>query len=306
MKPFHLARQTGTFLARLVHDFMEDRCFQSAGALAYVSLLALVPLLTIGFTVFTTFPAFDGFVEKTQAFIFSVFMPENAQAIQAYLRDFMEKAATLTLPGLIALLATAFLAMNGIDQTFNAIWKTRRHGNLVNTFTAYWAVLTLGPILIGVSFVATSYVASLSLSFHADTDPGGPGPLLALLPFFATMLAFTLLYAVVPRQRVPVRHAMAGGMAAAALFEAAKKGFTLFITHFSSYEAIYGALAAVPISLIWIYLSWLIILLGAEFTHCLGNRHSVPRDAKGPAGKTEREIHEIPPDPASPGAKIPG
>jgi len=277
MKFFHQLQPIRDFSASLARHFINDRCPESAGALAYTSLLSLVPLMAVGFTLFAAFPAFNGFLDKAQDFIFGNFMPENAEAIQAHLRGFVGKASALTLPSLAALLGTALLSMATIDQTLNRIWKVRRQRSLVNAFIVYWAVLTLGPILIGVSLAITSYVASLPF-LHDAVQPSKSGMFVRVLPFFAATLAFTLLYAIVPYRRIPLYHAMAGGVVAAALFELAKKGFTLFVTRFSTYEAIYGALAAVPIFLIWIYVSWLIILLGAEFTYCLGNRISGESD----------------------------
>ncbi|MBT8419492.1 MAG: virulence factor BrkB family protein [Gammaproteobacteria bacterium] len=275
MNPFQQPRyqlqRTQDFLAKLFHHFVNDRCPESAGALAYTSLLALVPLMAVGFTLFAAFPAFDGLTGKLQSFVFSNFVPASGKVVEAYIEGFVAKASALTLPGLIALLVTALLSMATIERTFNAIWKVRRRRNFVDAFMVYWAILTVGPLLIGVSLAVSSYVASLPFFSDAARSLGGPGVFLKLLPFLAATLAFALLYAIVPYQRVPPRHAIAGGVVAAVLFELAKKGFALFVTHFPTYEAIYGALAALPIFLIWVYLSWLIILLGAEFTYCLGN-----------------------------------
>nr|VFJ63414.1 MAG: YihY family inner membrane protein [Candidatus Kentron sp. DK] len=270
LRPQHQLLRTRVFLEHLFRHFIDDRCPESASALAYTSLLALVPLMAVGFSLFAAFPAFEGVTEKVQGFIFGNFVPARGEVVEAYLRGFVEKASALTLSGLVGLLATALLAMATIERTFNAIWKVRRRRNLVDTFMVYWAVLTVGPLLIGISLAITSYVASLPLFSEAARGLGGPGIFIKTLPFLATTLAFALLYAVVPYQRVPSRHAVAGGVAAAILFELAKKGFAFFVTQFPTYEVIYGAIAALPIFLVWIYLSWLIILFGAEITYCLG------------------------------------
>nr|VFJ90489.1 MAG: membrane protein [Candidatus Kentron sp. LFY] len=316
MKPIHQPRRIKNFFTCLAYHFVNDRCLESAGALAYISLLSLVPLMTVGFTLFAAFPAFDESIGKVQNFVFGNLMPASGEIVRTHLRDFMDKASALTLPGLVALLVTALLSMATIDRTLNAIWKVRRHRSLVNAFTVYWAVLTIGPILIGISLAATSYVVSLPFFANTAHGPSDPGAFLELLPFFAAMLAFTLLYAIVPYRRVPIHHAMAGGVMAAVLFESAKEGFALFVTYFSTYEAIYGALAALPLFLIWIYLSWPIILFGAEFTYCLGNSSSIlERDAgqsdrvsdrAAPGGKGSHSSGKIMPGKASMAEDDPG
>lgn len=261
----HRLQRAKTFFGNLFRHFIDDGCPESASALAYTSLLALVPLMAVGFTLFAAFPAFEGFTDQIRGFIFENFVPASGEIVESYLQGFVTKASALTLPGLVGLLITALLAMSTIERTFNAIWKVRNQRRPIDTFTVYWAVLTLGPILIGISLAVTSYVASLAFF------SGAAGVFLKSLPFLASALAFTLLYAVVPQQKIPPRHALAGGLVGAVLFELAKKGFALFVTSFHTYETIYGALATLAIFLVWIYLSWLIILFGAEFTYCLGN-----------------------------------
>nr|VFK37422.1 MAG: membrane protein [Candidatus Kentron sp. TC] len=270
MNPLRKLRRIKDFFTLLIRHFINDRCFESAGALAYTSLLSLVPLMAVSFTLLSAFPVFAEFTDKILDFIVNTFVPANRGIVESHLRNFVEKASALTLPGLIGLLITALLSMATIEGTFNAIWKINRRRNLMDAFIVYWAILTLGPLLVGVSLAITSYVASLSFFSDAARSLGEIGALLKLLPFLSAALAFTLLYATVPYQRVPIRHAIVGGIVAAGLFELAKKGFVLFITHFLTYEVIYGALATLPIFLIWIYLFWSIVLFGAEFTYCLG------------------------------------
>jgi len=160
--------------------------------------------------------------------------------------------------------------MSNIDKAFNTIWHVRRKRSPVSKFTVYWAILSLGPILIAVSVGVTSYLVSIPLFSDGETVMLVRNRLLSLMPVGLSAFAFTLLYALVPNRSVPLRHAILGGVLAALLFELAKRGFALYVTTFPTYETIYGALAAVPIFLIWIYLSWLVTLLGAEFTYCLG------------------------------------
>jgi membrane protein len=162
----------------------------------------------------------------------------------------------------------ALLMMYNIDRALNAIWEVRSGRRFVTKFLIYWAVLSLGPVLIGVSVVVTSYLVSLPLLSDAAASGAGRR-LLGLTPVLTSAVAFTMVYLVVPNRRVRVLHAMAGGLFAALLFEVAKRGFGLYITQFPTYEAIYGALATIPIFLVWLYLSWIVVLLGAELAHCM-------------------------------------
>jgi membrane protein len=186
------------------------------------------------------------------------------------LRNFSSKAARLTGVGFIFLILVALLLMGNIDKAFNAIWNVRYKRSPVATFLVYWAILSLGPILIVASVGVTSYLVSIPLFPDDETVVQLRTRLLGVMPVLISALAFTLLYALVPNRGVLIRHALAGGVLAALLFEVAKRGFALYVTHFPTYEAIYGAMAVVPIFLIWLYLSWLVTLLGAEFTYCLG------------------------------------
>ncbi|RLE21183.1 MAG: hypothetical protein DRJ50_09605 [Actinobacteria bacterium] len=166
-------------------------------------------------------------------------------------------------------MVVAVMMMVNIDHAINAIWRVRRKRSPLAMFLLYWAILTLGPLLIGISMAVTSFLVSIPFFAEATASRELRGHLLALMPLLASLVAFTLLYALVPNRRVPFLHALAGGVLAALLFELAKHGFAFYLTNFPTYEAIYGALAVIPIFLVWIYLTWVIALLGAEFSYCL-------------------------------------
>ncbi len=244
---------------------------QHAAALSYTTLLSLVPLMVLTFAVVAAFPVFERFSAVIQDFIFQNFVPAAGTVVQQHLQSFVSKASGLTSIGIAALMFTAILMVATIDKAFNTIWRTRRKRGALAGFMVYWAVLTLGPLLMGVSLAVSSYVVSLPLFSSAATSLGGVFDFLRLMPFLFSTLAFTLLYLVVPNRRVSLRHALAGGVLAAFLFETAKRVFTFYVTQFPTYEAIYGALAAIPIFLVWLYVSWMLALLGAEFTQCLGS-----------------------------------
>lgn len=257
------------FLRYLFHRFGEDRCMDHAAALSYTTLLSLVPLMAVTFSIVAAFPVFDRFNDQIQDFVFSNFVPTSGAQVQEYLQGFTSKASKLTAVGIAVLVLTALMMMATIDKAFNRIWRTRKKRSPLASFMVYWAVLSLGPVFIGVSLAVTSYLVSIPLLSETADSIGVTSILLRLAPFMLATFAFSMLYLVVPNRRVSFRHALAGGALAALLFETAKRGFAFYVTTFPTYEAIYGTLATIPVFLIWTFVSWVIALLGAEFTQCL-------------------------------------
>ncbi|MCU7876361.1 MAG: virulence factor BrkB family protein [Candidatus Thiodiazotropha sp. (ex Lucinoma borealis)] len=266
---FSPLRHIHPFIRLLMHHFTQDGGIQHVAALTYTTLLSLVPLMTVMLALFSVFPASERMSEQIENFLFQNFVPAAGEAVQQHLRNFSQKAAQLTGVGFLFLILVALLLMNNIDQAFNTIWHVRNKRSPLAKFTVYWAILSLGPILIAISVGVTSYLVSIPLFDDAQAVVMVRSRLLSMMPILISALAFTLLFALVPNRSVMLRHAIAGGIIAALLFEATKRGFALYVTNFPTYEAIYGTLAVVPIFLIWIYLSWLVTLLGAEFTYCL-------------------------------------
>ena len=259
------------FCLLVYRRFVEDGCAHRAAALAYTSLLSLVPLLTVSFAVLAAFPVYQNVGDKIQDFIFQNFVVSSANVVQQHIQAFMTKATQLSATGSFFLLVTAILLIFNIEQAFNSIWRVKHRRKGVSAFLSYWAVLTLMPILIGVGFAVTSYLASVPFITGAAESLGLKKPLLAMLPYLLTLFAFTLLYITVPNCKVRIRYAFVGGLLATLLFELAKAGFAAYITHFPTYKLLYGALAALPIFLVWVYVSWLIILFGAE-VNCILER----------------------------------
>lgn len=257
------------FLRLLLSRFIADQGLLNAGSLTYTTLLSLVPLMAVSLAIFSAFPVSERVVGEIQDFIFHNFVPASGEVVQRYLQEFSGKASHLSGVGFGFLIVVAVMMMVNIDHAINAIWRVRRKRSPLAMFLLYWAILTLGPLLIGISMAVTSFLVSIPFFAEATASRELRGHLLALMPLLASMVAFTLLYALVPNRRVPFLHALAGGVLAALLFEAAKHGFAFYLTNFPTYEAIYGALAVIPIFLVWIYLSWVIALLGAEFSYCL-------------------------------------
>lgn len=256
-------REIIDFWRFLFRRFLDDQAFNSAAALTYTTLFAVVPMMTVTFTMLSAIPAFQGVGEEVQEFVFRNFMPSAGETVQSYLSGFTKQARQLTWVGVAVLAVTAFTMLLTIEKTFNTIWRVRQARRGVSSFLLYWAILSLGPLLLGAGFVASTYVASLSLISGPNALIGGQ-VLLAGMPLLSSVLAFTLLYATVPNARVSFKHALLGGAFAAVLFEVAKSLFALYVSIFPGYQLIYGAFATVPLFLLWLYVSWLIVLFGAE------------------------------------------
>jgi membrane protein len=261
----------------------EESLQQVAGSLTFTTVFALVPLLTIALAIFTTFPMFQALRQGLEAYFVQSVMPKQiATPILNNLTMFAAKATRLSAVGAVALVLTSVAMMGTIERVFNRIWRVKAERSWARRILVYWAILTLGPVLVGVSLSMSTHV------YMATSDLVGAVPVLgaivyAVLSLAVTTAAFTLMYVVVPNRLVDWRDALWGGLMAALFFELAKRGFAVFITKFPTYSRIYGTLAALPLFLLWIYLSWMITLVGALFTAAL------------PVVKYERWWHEAVP-----------
>jgi len=264
----YLKMSSGFFLF-VLQRFFSLRCTETAASLSYTSLLSLVPLLAVVFAGFSSFAVFQELFAEIQQFVFTNFVPSSSEQIQDYLNTFVGKASRLTLVGLIGLFVVALMLMWQIDKALNHIWGVNKAKNLLRTFLTYWAVLTLGPLLMGISLMVTSYIVSLPLISDAADTIGVRTQMLFMIPIVMTLFVFTLIYLIIPNTRVMFWHALAGGITATLFFELAKKGFALYVSYNTTYSSLYGALATVPIFLIWIYISWLVTLFGAVTTRSM-------------------------------------
>jgi membrane protein len=254
---------------RVFFDHLKnERITVSAGHLAYVSLLSLVPVIMVFFMIMSAFPAFEEAKLQVESFIFSNFVPTSGDVVQQYMADFVANASGMGAVSIITLLIVALLLISNIDKTLNHLWRTMVNRPLVYTFAIYWMVITLGPLLIGSSIAVSSYLAGLA-AFAEEYTPGLGTFFLKLVPSFLAIGAFMILYMVVPNRPVKAKYAFGGALLAALLFELSKKGFALYVSNFDSYQVIYGALAVIPILFVWVYLSWIVVLLGAVFTYSL-------------------------------------
>ena len=248
------------------HRSQEDNIKVPAGHLAYVTLLSIVPLLAVIFYILSAFPVFASLNQIIEDLIYNNLVPTSGDAIKEHMSGFIENTKKMSMMGFASLIVIALLLISTIDQTINRIWRCTNKRSKINAFTIYWTILSLGPVIVGGSIALSTYILSIlqeqgGLSFGLQ--------ILSFTPFILTWLAFTGVYTLVPHQRVSFRYALIGGLVAAILFVFGTDLFRLYITNFPSQQIIYGALAVIPILFIWIYFSWLIVLLGAEVTATL-------------------------------------
>jgi membrane protein len=243
--------------------FRDDRLGLTASSLTFTTLISLVPLVTVMLAVFTAFPMFSTFQAGLEKYFLQTLVPPNiAKPVLGALTMFATKASRLGTAGLIALGFTAMALMLTIDRTLNAIWRVKKPRPIAQRVLIYWTAVTLGPLILGASLTLTSYALSAS-SGMVQAMPGGVSFSLSLVEFAALAAAMSGLYHYVPHAPVAWRHAAAGGLFVAAGFEIAKRLLGWYLGHMTNYASVYGAFAVVPIFLLWIYLGWVIVLLGA-------------------------------------------
>ncbi|WP_309638343.1 YihY family inner membrane protein [Methylibium sp.] len=243
--------------------FRDDRLGLTASSLTFTTTIALVPLATVTLAVFSAFPMFAQFQGALEKYFIQSLVPDGiAKPVLGALTQFAAKANRLGVVGLVVLLATAIALMLTIDRTLNAIWRVRKPRSLGQRVLVYWAAATLGPLVLGVSLSLTSYAISGSRGL-VGVLPGGLTVLLNVLQFALLAAAMAGLFHYVPNTEVRWRHALAGGVFVSAGFELAKKGLAWYLVSVPSYSTVYGAFATVPIFLVWLYLGWVIVLLGA-------------------------------------------
>ncbi len=274
-------RAFGQFVWR---RFLDDKCFETAGALSYTTLFALVPLTAAVFGILSALPSFQGLTERVQHFLFENFVPAAGAAVQHYLLQFAGNASKLTGIGILVFLLSALAMLASIEERFNRIWRVTTRRSPVSRFLMYWAALTLGPILVVAGLTLTSYLAAMPFLGTFDEHREALRRLWSVLPFAVTLVGLFAMYMLVPNRRVRTRHAAIGAFLAALLFGVARWAFAAYVRSVPSYEQIYGQLAVIPIFLLWVYLSWILVLLGASITASLAAFEYQPHASRLPEG----------------------
>lgn len=244
----------------------EDNIKVPAGHLAYVTLLSIVPFLAVIFYMLSAFPMFSELNKVMEDLIYNNFVPTSGDAIKDHVSGFIENTKKMSMMGIGSLIVIALLLISTIDQTINRIWRCTSKRSIVQAFTIYWTILSLGPIILGSSIALSSYLFS---RVQAQGFLSIGQQLLSFMPFIIAWLAFAGVYTLVPHQRVSFRYSIVGGLVASVLLTFGTDLFSLYITNFPTQQVIYGALAVIPILFVWIYFNWLIVLFGAEVTATL-------------------------------------
>lgn len=256
------------FISFVIVHFIEDDCTYRASALAFTTLLSIVPLMSLGFTLFARFPIFQTYADPVQDFIFANFVPTTGKIVQNYLHTFTAQVTKLSTINISFLFIMALLVMYTIESAMNKIWRIHTPRHSVHAFFLYWAIISLTPILLGLSLAASSYLFSIPFFIDHQLSKALIG-----FPFVLSLSGFTFLYVVFPNCSVRLIYGLIGGAVAAILFESAKFGFAFYLSHHNTYQLLYGAFASLPIFFAWIYWVWLITLLGAEICYALSVKY---------------------------------
>ena len=278
----------------LLERFREDRLGLTASSLTFTTTIALVPLITVALAVFSVFPMFGTLQVVLQKWLVESLVPDNiARQVLGYLTQFAGQANRLSAVGVAMLFGTALALILTIDRTLNGIWRVRQPRPLAQRVLVYWAAMTLGPLLLGASVTMTSYAVSASRGLVGGL-PGGVGLLLDLFQYVMLAGGAAALYRYVPNTSVRWSHAWAGGLFVSTAIELAKKVLVLYLGKVPTYSVVYGTFATVPILLVWIYLAWLIVLLGAVITAYLPSLLSgVVRRKPGPGWQFQLALETL-------------
>ncbi|NMM44389.1 YihY family inner membrane protein [Rhodospirillaceae bacterium KN72] len=257
------------FCGYAINRFLHDDGQQRAAALTFTSLLAMVPLLAVSFAIFAAFPAYESLKGRVQSFLFEQFVPSVGAEVQGYLEQFTAQTGQLTAVGIVFLAVSAVMLLMTISSTFNRIWKVKQTRGVISRLLVFWAVLTLTPMLFGASISLSSYLFAAARASGVESVTGNLTRFAFVIPFLLQTAGLMVLYLVMPNFPVRRRDAMIGGLVAGIMLDLLKRGFGLYVTNFPTYETIYGAMATVPIFLMWVYFSWMVVIFGAEVTAAL-------------------------------------
>lgn len=263
-------RRLGAFAAFAWSRFHAERCLRMAASLSYTSLLAIVPLTAIAFAMLAAFPVFQGVREQFQSVLFANLLPDSAAAMRDYFELFVRNTARLTAVGIVGLALTAVLLLGTIESSLNAIFRVARPRAVVPRLLAFWALITLGPLLLGASFSLSTVIFAATRWPGLDILTGPTGWLARFMPTAIIIVLLMFFYVVIPNRPVRLSAAAAGGALAGLLFAGLRGVFGYYVANFPTYQTIYGAVSAIPIFLVWMYLSWTVVLFGAVLTATLG------------------------------------
>lgn len=259
-------KEAGGFSRYVISRFGDNNLTQVAGALTFTTLLAMVPLMAMCFSILAAFPAFGGMEAKLESFIFENFVPHANEVVRDYLGTFRQNVGKLSAVAIIGLAVTAVMLLVTIESTLNRIFRVIRKRAIVTRLLSFWALLTVGPILFLLSLTLTSALFAMANTAGPQEISMVANRLARLVPLLLAFGGYLTLFVILPNRHVLVRDAAVGAAFSAVLFESLKAGFGLYITAFPTYQAIYGAISVLPILLLWIWLVWIVTLAGATIT----------------------------------------
>jgi len=277
----HIGRG-GLFVFWVLRRLRRASVARMAGSLAFTTLLGIVPLFTVALAYVARFPVFDRWLDALEPFLVKYLLPDSSTAVRQYLAEFTTKAAGIQGIGIVFLIITAVLLVAQVEREINAIWGIHEARSLPRRLVIYALAFVTVPVMVGGAVYLTSWAIEQSIAAVPSVS-GALSLLVQPLEILIATLALTLLYKLVPVHPVPMRHALIGALLAATAFEVAKLGFKIYIRQVPTYTIVYGALATLPLFLIWIYVSWIILLLGAAVTATLAERGGHARDGRQPA-----------------------
>ncbi len=250
--------------------FWHDELFTRAAALSFQTALAIVPLITIGITLLSAFPTFQEMQAEVQARLLSYVVPTVEESVAEAVNDFIAKARQLTGFGVLFLAFIAMMLLHTVSESFDAIYRVSRPRGLAVRFMAYWTILTLGPMLFAFALSISAQVAAQTRAQYGDVLAEEISHFRTFLPVVLEWFGFALVFWLAPSRRTSMRDAAAGALVATVLFQILKAGFAYYIVFVSSYQTIYGAVAALPFALLWLELAWAVALFGGSVSAALG------------------------------------
>lgn len=280
-------RRLGLHLGRLaflvVRGYRENQLQMRATALAYTTLLSLVPFLAVTFSLFKAFGGLGKAMAPIKNFILSNLATGTGHEVVRTLDRFIEnfRSGAVGLIGFLLLVVSVVSVLATIEKFFNDIWGVRQSRSFARRFTSYWTFVTIGPILLGISLTVTGALQSSKLVNQILLLSGAEKFLISKIPWLTTWALFSALYLMMPNTKVKVRAAVIGGIIGGTLWEVAKYGYTLYATRVVSHSKVYGSLGMIPIFLVWIYYTWLVVLIGAQLTCAIQNVSCDRRSQKG-------------------------
>ena len=278
------------FLLFLFKRARADAVFRVAASLAYTSLIALVPLIAIGIAIFSAFPVFDSIRSQLADFLFQNLAPSFEEEIRQHLEGIVKKSGQLGAVGVTGIAITAILLLSTIEDSFNYIFKVTQPRRIATKVTLYWTVITLGPLLLGSAFSMRGYLYTLQKFVYGSDETSGLF-FSYMIPQLITMITLMLVYVLVPNKKVPVINASIGAIIAVILFWFLRLGFGSFVMSNTTYSTLYGALAIIPIFLIWMYLSWAVVIFGAVVTAAIDEYKNLNK-AETKIKSTEKNIRK--------------